>query len=300
MTVSKVMTVSKGKVMTVSKGKLLETLPKWGSIYTVEADISIKEIPMRGMTNIFHFTQSANFGDIGSQIPMVSIIYGYFYICGDINICLTVNYDLGKKYHVKIQQFKSWRKKTIYKVQINDNIEYSGENTDAKDYENVKVYVSDPWHHDAFTSDYGVLENFKYYVADEANLTTRLVISMNTDMDILEPWQGVWKNMSVQCFSNYCPHVKLKGVSNASGIDFNGKYDLTINSVEWALGRPVYKHSNMDSYIFWEDNQWNIGVLQKLNNSFLTDLRIKGKNIIFLLEVPLLLQNYKVLHYDLA
>ena len=100
-------------------------------------------------------------------------------------------------------------------------------------------------------------------------------------MEIPEPLVGIWNNVSVQCFSNYCPNIKLKGVSTDSGIDFNGKYDLTIDSVDWAPGRPVYKHSNMDSHIFWEDYQWNIGVLKKLNNSILTDLRIKSKDIIF-------------------
>ena len=49
----------------------------------------------------------------------------------------------------------------MYQVMINGKTEYSAENTDPKDFENVKVYVSDPWYA-PFTSEYGYLENFKY------------------------------------------------------------------------------------------------------------------------------------------
>ena len=153
--------------MTVSKGKLLETLPNWGSLYTVEADIFFSKNSLKpDLINIFHFTQSANNGSYGSRIPAVFIWNGQFHICsgvsGNQSFCLQTNFYVGKKHHLKIQQFKSEEKK-IYEVKINGKTLYSGENTDPKDFENVEAYVSDPWH-DAFTSEYGVLENFKYYV----------------------------------------------------------------------------------------------------------------------------------------
>merc|ERR1711993_183386 len=70
------------------------------------------------------------------------------------------NFDMYKKYHLKIEQFQK-DGKIMYQVMINGKTEYSAENTDPKDFENVKVFASDPWH-DAFTSEYGILENFKY------------------------------------------------------------------------------------------------------------------------------------------
>ena len=149
----------------VSKGKLLETLPKWGRLYTVEADITVKKIPTTTWTNIFHFTIKDNHVKLGDRIPAVWINKaGYFHISsavnGNRNFVKDFNFDVGEKYHMKIQQFQR-DNKIIYEVLINGKPIHSGENTDPKDFENVKVYVSDPWYN-PFSSEYGVLENFKY------------------------------------------------------------------------------------------------------------------------------------------
>ena len=49
--------------MNVMKGKLLETLPKWGEVYTVEADITVIKRPLtlsdtQKNINIFNFRPS--------------------------------------------------------------------------------------------------------------------------------------------------------------------------------------------------------------------------------------------------
>ena len=81
-----------------------------------------------------------------------------------------------KKYHLKIEQFQK-DGKIMYQVMINGKTEYSAENTDPKDFENVKVFASDPWH-DAFTSEYGILENFKYSRPVEGKQITENILKI--------------------------------------------------------------------------------------------------------------------------
>ena len=177
------MTVS--QVMTVSKGKLLETLPKWGRLYTVEADITVNKLPSASAVwaNIFHFTINKNIGTNGDRIPLVLVNKDkYFYISTDLNGkvdkgTFKFNFDMYKKYHLKIEQFQK-DGKIMYQVMINGKTEYSAENTDPKDFENVKVFASDPWH-DAFTSEYGILENFKYSRPVEGKQITENILKMD-------------------------------------------------------------------------------------------------------------------------
>ena len=165
--------------ISVSKGNLLETLPKWGSIFTVEADITVTKLPSSNWANIFHFTINKNIGNNGDRIPVVLANKDkYFYISTDLNGkvdkgTLKFNYDIGKKYHLKIEQFQK-DDKVMYQVMINGKTEYSAENTDPKDFENVKVFASDPWH-DAFTSEYGILENFKYSWPEGKQITENIL-----------------------------------------------------------------------------------------------------------------------------
>ena len=150
----------------VSKGNLLETLPIWGRIFTVEADITVTKIPEASWTNVFHFTKGENVGDYGDRIPCVTISKsGYFYISSAVSGFIDYMpkkfyFDVGKKHHLEIQQIQSGGK-IIYEMLVDGNTIYSGENTDPRDFQNVKLYVSDPWH-DAFTSEYGMLKNLKY------------------------------------------------------------------------------------------------------------------------------------------
>ena len=149
---------------TVTKGQILETITKWGSTFNVEADITVIKQPNQPK-NIFHFTQNLDNTKYGDRIPTVLLLKdGNIRICsainGDKNFCKGFKYELDTKYHLKIQQFRQ-NEKTIYNIIMNDNIIYSGENKQPKDFDNVKVYVSDKWY-DPFTSEFGLLENLQY------------------------------------------------------------------------------------------------------------------------------------------
>ena len=142
----------------------------------MEADITVNKIPSVLWTNIFHFSNNGECCGNGDRIPAVYIHKdGYFNIASTVwNLNKNVNFVIGQKYHLKIQQFQS-EGKTIFEVEINGITEYSGEYTHSarKSFWNVKVYVSGPWHKPSFTPEYGLLENFKYCQPVEGKQTTQ-------------------------------------------------------------------------------------------------------------------------------
>ena len=64
----------------VTRGKSLDKLSNWGSVYSVEADITVTKRP-RNKINIFYFRPSSctKYGD--SLIPAVFLSSGKFVIC---------------------------------------------------------------------------------------------------------------------------------------------------------------------------------------------------------------------------
>ena len=148
---------------TVAKYQILDTIAKWGSVFNVEADITVIKLPDQPK-RIFHFTQKGKM----NKIPEVLLLNdGKIHICSgkvfgspNEHFCKYFNSDLNKKYHLKIRQFKQ-NEKTIYNIMFNGEMMYSGENKQPEDFDNVKVYVSDK-SKDPFTSGYGLLENLQY------------------------------------------------------------------------------------------------------------------------------------------
>ena len=64
--------------MNVMKGKLLETIPKWGKVYTVEADITVTKRPsnLSGTQNnisIFNFRPSGFWSNFEADYNSISI-----------------------------------------------------------------------------------------------------------------------------------------------------------------------------------------------------------------------------------
>ena len=101
---------------------------------------------------------------LDSPIPAVFINYDEFEIHSGIHGNKTfrkkVPFDVGKTYHLMIQQVIQNRK-TIYAIEVNGNKVFSYENFAPMTCDTVKVTVSDP-SYKAFTSEYGILSNFKY------------------------------------------------------------------------------------------------------------------------------------------
>ena len=151
--------------MTVTQGQLYKTFLKWGHIFQVEFEITVHALPTdNNLANVFHFTQNSDNSAYGDRIPALWIYKsGYFKICsavnGKRNYCIWSKFDLDEKYHFLIQQYVM-NGKIMYKIEKNGQSIASFENKMAQDFNNVKVYISDPWYK-PFTSDYGLLENFK-------------------------------------------------------------------------------------------------------------------------------------------
>ena len=151
--------------MSVTQGQLYKTFLKWGHIFQVEFEITVNALPTDNKgANVFHFTQNSDNSAYGDRIPALWIYKsGYFKICsavnGKRNYCIWSKFDLDEKYHFLIQQYVM-NGKIMYKIEKNGQSIVSFENKMAQDFSNVKVYISDPWYK-PFTSDYGLLENFK-------------------------------------------------------------------------------------------------------------------------------------------
>ena len=139
-------------------------------------------------------------------IPTVGICNGYLGKHGQsfdrvifINVPLIgkkfnkkVKFDLGKKYHIKIQQFKDNKdENTILKIEVNGKIIFLGKNTTPSELNNVKVYVSDPWLY-PFTSEYGKLENFKYISGNKNEKNEIVSVSGGNLLEILPKWGSVF------------------------------------------------------------------------------------------------------------
>ena len=162
----------------VRRGKPLDKLSNWGSVYSVEADITVTKRPTKEQNriNVFYFRPSSysKYGD--SLIPAVFLSSRYFVICSTDDVfnhggCFSKQfpYTLGKQYHLMIQQIKQ-NGKTIYTIKVNGNEIFSVENFAVRTFHYVQVYASEP-SFEAFTSEYGILSNFKYSTSKKLRST---------------------------------------------------------------------------------------------------------------------------------
>ena len=151
--------------MTHNLGLLVENFQKWGRIYRVEADITATTLPS-GWKLVFLFSQDPGCCQVGQKIPAVYIksksgsggkgVIGVFSaISGQGNVGIeSPLIDVGTKYNLVVQQFEE-EDAVMYTIELNGVTIHSVENTEAKDFLNVKVITGD-------ASEYGILENFKY------------------------------------------------------------------------------------------------------------------------------------------
>ena len=147
------------------KGKLNEQYQNWGNVFSIEFDIMITKLPISEWMNVFHFTgTNGNCCGIGDRIPALFINKaGYFHFTMAINnngnYQKNIDFELGKTYHVTIQQSiigdKFW-----YEILINDESKLKLENSNPKTFSSVHLYTSDSWY-ESFTSDFGTVCNLK-------------------------------------------------------------------------------------------------------------------------------------------
>ena len=151
--------------MTIKKGFLKKTYPTWKKIYSVSFRIIVKKYS-GNWVSVMHFTTGGDSG-YGGRIPAVWIYPGEacFAIWCDVSgkygyqYMKKINFSLGKKYDITIQQTKK-NYKYWCEIIINGSTVVKVQNTQPRIFYNVKEYLSDPWYH-AFTSDFGTVSNLK-------------------------------------------------------------------------------------------------------------------------------------------
>ena len=152
--------------MDLSQNNLVATFPKWSRHYEIEFDIIVKSDTLTAeYVNVLHMSNIDTKDGKGSNIPGVYVNHDFLkFCCGDNDCYITDNvqnnYEINTLYHIKITQ-ELLDGKWMFKVNHIDFQLKPIENPDqeTKEYENVKLYVSDPWT-SSFES-YGIVSNLE-------------------------------------------------------------------------------------------------------------------------------------------
>ena len=149
----------------VSRGNQIETISTWGKHFSIEADITINTKP-NNWCNVFHFTKGGdNWRQHGNRIPSMWIhkdnkFYIMHSVQGNSNHYSRHSVNYGQKFHLLVHQYQNSNGKDYFEIKIDNQSVHLIENTDARDWSNVKVYVSDPWY--ISFGEHGTIENFVY------------------------------------------------------------------------------------------------------------------------------------------
>ena len=150
----------------IKKNNVANVFQNWGDWFKLEFSIKVTKIPTSVWTNVFHFTVDDGNGNINASINIPALFIkkdGYFQVCSAVSgnqKCKNYYFELGKRYHIIIEQSLDFRGKTYYNINIDgDNILFT-ENTHPRSFQIVKLYASDPWS-SPFSADLGNICNVK-------------------------------------------------------------------------------------------------------------------------------------------
>ncbi|XP_065662141.1 uncharacterized protein LOC100199204 isoform X3 [Hydra vulgaris] len=134
------------------QGLLLSTLNVLMKVYTVSFKIKPTNYT-KGLKNILHLTLGHNFGSYGDRNPGVWFhedgsgkLVIFAAVSGNANYCvetppLKLNQWSSVKIHQSLMKDKYW-----FFVNLNGVYIHRVENSDARDFKNMKVYASDYWY----------------------------------------------------------------------------------------------------------------------------------------------------------
>ena len=148
----------------VSQGNLVSTIDQWGKYFQVSAEIQITGLPTENWANVFHFTTGENNYELGSRIPGLwvnksnQILYFTSGVDQEKDYEYSHEFSLGQKYLIDILQIPHGNGEALYQIRIDGNLVHNKTNSNAMDFDNVKVYLSDPW----YESFQGKLTNFQW------------------------------------------------------------------------------------------------------------------------------------------
>ncbi|XP_065671521.1 uncharacterized protein LOC136089446 [Hydra vulgaris] len=119
-------------------------------------------------TNVIHLTTGIDYGEYGGRTPAIFFTNdgsGRLYICSAVNLYtgpyplfVSEPLPLNKWSSIRLMQFQNNGKYTFV-VFINEVNVYSINNQNPQSFQNVKVYISNPWHkvQDGFIKDLRII-----------------------------------------------------------------------------------------------------------------------------------------------
>ena len=140
----------------MKKNRLLATIRKMEKQYSVQVEFMVTEsFPINGWYNIFHATISGNSDVYGCRIPGIVIKYTngnmFIHISSAINGNMDFSYDtpitpvpLNKWITINVSQTKV-NDAYHYKIEMDGELVYTVENRQPREFQNVKIYISNPW-----------------------------------------------------------------------------------------------------------------------------------------------------------
>ena len=136
----------------------------WSDEFTIEFDVMVTSELTDTWHNIFHVTTGDDCCELGQRIPGVwankaNKFYISFGVNGDNNYYKDYPYNLNQLYHFEISQKKNSKREAVYKISVDGTIFHEVINTTPKNFQNAKLYLSDPWH--ASFAPHGTLSNLR-------------------------------------------------------------------------------------------------------------------------------------------
>ena len=140
----------------ISKNRLLATVTKLQKQYSLHMEFMITELPpTNGWSNIFHASISGNKDVYGSRTPGIWIRHKngtmnpsvYSAVNGNKDFFTRVNpIQLKKWIIINVSQTKV-ENDFQYVVEVNGKVVQTVKNTKPLQFENVDIYISNPWTH---------------------------------------------------------------------------------------------------------------------------------------------------------
>ena len=136
----------------LSKGNLVATLKRLNKEYSVSFEIKPTSF-QSGWMSVIHLTIGENMLNYGDRNPAV-----WFHQrgLGNLHICSAINGNRNLYKDTNPVQLEKWSAikisqefsegKYMYSINLNGENIFTEENTDAREFLNVKVYVADPWY----------------------------------------------------------------------------------------------------------------------------------------------------------
>ncbi|XP_065679416.1 uncharacterized protein LOC105848419 isoform X1 [Hydra vulgaris] len=136
----------------IQRGVLITTFKSVPKEYEIAFDLKLTSFITYTCANILQFTISSDYSNYGDRCPAAFVCKHLFVgvqICGSVNgrICYAViskyiNLLDWTRFVISQRKFNG---SYNYSVQVNGEIMNTVENKDARDFKNVKLYISSPW-----------------------------------------------------------------------------------------------------------------------------------------------------------